>query len=272
MSASANQVLVVGGGIGGLSAALALRCRPARGHRVQVLEQALEDRKWRSAKHPKLGPRRVSHVRGAWAHRAEVPAGAAFRRGLRIPPQSITAETIVDMKIDKRFHDKYHARPTVSFTAPTCSTPSSTPARNPTLSNCATSPEGGRHRHLQRERHRGNTHASEPSETYFSGHAPSAATGCIPPCAKRSSATASRSSRAISPIAPGAADLGCGPRRLSPAKMIVWCGGEDPSHLDPLPLLASRTVQPRRGVSFRPLPEEGWDGHREIWKNFLGAF
>ncbi len=35
-------------------------------------------------------------------HWCAFPTGLEFR-------DSITAETIVDMKIDKRFHDKYHA-------------------------------------------------------------------------------------------------------------------------------------------------------------------
>ena len=104
MSASANQapVLVVGGGIGGLSTALALS---RKGVPVQVLEQAPEFMEIGAG--IQLGPNvfRMFEVLGLTEqmfHWCAFPEGLEFR-------DSITAETIVDMKIDKRFHDKYHA-------------------------------------------------------------------------------------------------------------------------------------------------------------------
>jgi 2-polyprenyl-6-methoxyphenol hydroxylase-like FAD-dependent oxidoreductase len=104
MSASANQapVLVVGGGIGGLSAALALA---RKGVPVQVLEQAPEFTEIGAG--IQLGPNvfRMFEVLGLTQqmfHWCAFPEGLEFR-------DSITAETIVDMRIDKRFHDKYHA-------------------------------------------------------------------------------------------------------------------------------------------------------------------
>jgi 2-polyprenyl-6-methoxyphenol hydroxylase-like FAD-dependent oxidoreductase len=104
MSASANQapVLVVGGGIGGLSTALALA---QKGIPVQVLEQAPEFKEIGAG--IQLGPNvfRMFEVLGLTEqmfHWCAFPEGLEFR-------DSITAETIVDMKIDKRFHDKYRA-------------------------------------------------------------------------------------------------------------------------------------------------------------------
>jgi 2-polyprenyl-6-methoxyphenol hydroxylase-like FAD-dependent oxidoreductase len=104
MSASAHQapVLVVGGGIGGLSAALALS---RKGIPVQVLEQAPEFKEIGAG--IQLGPNvfRMFEVLGLTQqmfHWCAFPEGLEFR-------DSITAETIVDLKIDKRFHDKYRA-------------------------------------------------------------------------------------------------------------------------------------------------------------------
>jgi salicylate hydroxylase len=104
MSASANQapVIVVGGGIGGLSAALALS---RKGIPVQVLEQAPEFMEIGAG--IQLGPNvfRMVEVLGLTKqmfHWCAFPEGLEFR-------DSINAETIVDLKIDKRFHDKYHA-------------------------------------------------------------------------------------------------------------------------------------------------------------------
>jgi salicylate hydroxylase len=104
MSASANQapVIVVGGGIGGLSAALALS---RKGIPVQVLEQAPEFMEIGAG--IQLGPNvfRMFEVLGLTKemfHWCAFPEGLEFR-------DSINAETIVDLKIDKRFHDKYHA-------------------------------------------------------------------------------------------------------------------------------------------------------------------
>ena len=104
MSANGNQapILVVGGGIGGLSTALALS---RKGVAVQVLEQAPEFMEIGAG--IQLGPNvfRMFEVLGLTEqmfHWCAFPEGLEFR-------DSITAETIVDMKIDKRFHDKYHA-------------------------------------------------------------------------------------------------------------------------------------------------------------------
>jgi salicylate hydroxylase len=104
MNASANKapVIVVGGGIGGLSAALALS---RKGIPVQVLEQAPEFMEIGAG--IQLGPNvfRMFEVLGLTKqmfHWCAFPEGLEFR-------DSINAETIVDLKIDKRFHDKYHA-------------------------------------------------------------------------------------------------------------------------------------------------------------------
>jgi salicylate hydroxylase len=104
MSANANQapVLVVGGGIGGLSTALALS---RKGIPVQVLEQAPEFKEIGAG--IQLGPNvfRMFEVLGLTEqmfHWCAFPEGLEFR-------DSITGETIVDQKIDQRFHDKYHA-------------------------------------------------------------------------------------------------------------------------------------------------------------------
>ena len=104
MSANKNRppVLVVGGGIGGLATALALS---RKGIPVQVLEQAPEFKEIGAG--IQLGPNvfRMFEVLGLTEqmfHWAAFPEGLEFR-------DSITTETIVDLKIDKRFHDKYHA-------------------------------------------------------------------------------------------------------------------------------------------------------------------
>ncbi len=104
MSANANQapVLVVGGGIGGLSTALALS---RKGIPVQVLEQAPEFKEIGAG--IQLGPNvfRMFEVLGLTKqmfHWCAFPEGLEFR-------DSITGETIVDQRIDQRFHDKYHA-------------------------------------------------------------------------------------------------------------------------------------------------------------------
>jgi salicylate hydroxylase len=104
MAASAGQgpVLVVGGGIGGLATALALS---RKGIPVQVLEQAPEFKEIGAG--IQLGPNvfRMFEVLGLTEqmfHWCAFPEGLEFR-------DSITAETIVDMRIDKRFHDRYQA-------------------------------------------------------------------------------------------------------------------------------------------------------------------
>src|SRR6187200_934913 len=104
MSASANQapVLVVGGGIGGLSTALALA---RKGIPVQVLEQAPEFKEIGAG--IQLGPNvfRMFEVLGltkAMFHWSAFPTGLEFR-------DSITGDTVMELPIDKKFHDKYHA-------------------------------------------------------------------------------------------------------------------------------------------------------------------
>src|SRR5262245_47351961 len=99
---AANQVIVVGGGIGGLSAALALS---RKGIPVQVLEQAPEFKEIGAG--IQLGPNvfRMFEVLGLTKemfHWCAFPEGLEFR-------DSITAETIIDMRIDRRFHAKYNA-------------------------------------------------------------------------------------------------------------------------------------------------------------------
>jgi 2-polyprenyl-6-methoxyphenol hydroxylase-like FAD-dependent oxidoreductase len=99
---AANQVIVVGGGIGGLSTALALS---RKGIPVQVLEQAPEFKEIGAG--IQLGPNvfRMFEVLGLTQdmfHWCAFPEGLEFR-------DSITAETIIDMRIDARFHAKYNA-------------------------------------------------------------------------------------------------------------------------------------------------------------------
>src|SRR5262245_36154840 len=98
MSAGVNQpVLVVGGGIGGLAAALALS---RKGIPVQVLEQAPEFKEIGAG--IQLGPNvfRMFEVLGlteAMFHWSAFPEGLEFR-------DSITGETVIELPIDKRFH------------------------------------------------------------------------------------------------------------------------------------------------------------------------
>src|ERR1043166_7085625 len=102
MSRAANgaPVIVVGGGIGGLSTALALS---RKGIAVQGLEQADEFKEIGAA--IQLGPNvfRMFEVLGLTKemfHWCAIPEGLEFR-------DSMTGETIVDMRIDQRFHAKY---------------------------------------------------------------------------------------------------------------------------------------------------------------------
>jgi salicylate hydroxylase len=102
MSSQDLPVLVVGGGIGGLSTALALS---RKGVPVQVVEQAPEFKEIGAG--IQLGPNvfRMFEVLGLTEqmfHWCAFPEGLEFR-------DSINGETIVDQKIDKRFHDKYRA-------------------------------------------------------------------------------------------------------------------------------------------------------------------
>src|SRR6266852_8333837 len=93
-AASKPRVLVVGGGIGGLSTALALS---RKGIPVQVLEQAQEFKEIGAG--IQLGPNvfRMFEVLGLTE---QIFHWAAFPEGLELR-DSITAETIVDTKIDK---------------------------------------------------------------------------------------------------------------------------------------------------------------------------
>jgi salicylate hydroxylase len=103
MSAGANQpVLVVGGGIGGLAAALALS---RKGIPVQVLEQAPEFKEIGAG--IQLGPNvfRMFEVLGLTEQMFQ---WSAFPEGLEFR-DSITGETVIELPIDKRFHDKYRA-------------------------------------------------------------------------------------------------------------------------------------------------------------------
>ena len=120
-TASRPPILIVGGGIGGLITALALS---RKGIPVQVLEQAQEFKEIGAG--IQLGPNvfRMFEVLGLTE---QIFHWAAFPEGLELR-DSITAETIVDMKIDKRFHDKYRA-PCVIHRADLLF---STPARNRT--------------------------------------------------------------------------------------------------------------------------------------------
>jgi 2-polyprenyl-6-methoxyphenol hydroxylase-like FAD-dependent oxidoreductase len=103
MSATANgaPVLVVGGGIGGLAAALALS---RKGISVQVLEQAPEFKEIGAG--IQLGPNvfRMFELLGlteAVFHSAAFPTSLEMR-------DSITGESVVEMRIDK-LYDRYHA-------------------------------------------------------------------------------------------------------------------------------------------------------------------
>jgi 2-polyprenyl-6-methoxyphenol hydroxylase-like FAD-dependent oxidoreductase len=102
MGATAKDVIVVGGGIAGLSTALALS---HKGIPVQVLEQAPEFKEIGAG--IQLGPNvfRMFEVLGLTK---DIVHWAAFPEGLELR-DSITGETVVELKIDQRFHAKYHA-------------------------------------------------------------------------------------------------------------------------------------------------------------------
>jgi 3-hydroxybenzoate 6-monooxygenase len=102
MSANRGPVLVVGGGIGGLATALALS---RKGIPVQVLEQAPEFTEIGAG--IQLGPNvfRMFEVLGLTE---EMFRWSAFPVGLEFR-DSITGETVMELPIDKKFHDKYRA-------------------------------------------------------------------------------------------------------------------------------------------------------------------
>ena len=103
MSANAQApVLIVGGGIGGLATALALS---RKGVPTHVIEQAPEFKEIGAG--IQLGPNvfRMFEVLGlteAMFHWSAFPTGLEFR-------DSITGETVMELPIDQRFHDKYRA-------------------------------------------------------------------------------------------------------------------------------------------------------------------
>src|SRR5262245_40367542 len=102
MSDGDAPVLVVGGGIGGLAAALALS---RKGVAVQVLEQAPEFTEIGAG--IQLGPNvfRMFEVLGLTR---EIFHWCAFPQALEFR-DSISAETIVDLRLDRAFHDRYRA-------------------------------------------------------------------------------------------------------------------------------------------------------------------
>ena len=104
MSANGKQapVLIVGGGIGGLGAALALARKGVPSH---VIEQAPEFKEIGAG--IQLGPNvfRMFEVLGITAELNKV---AVFPKGLEFR-DSMTGETFVDLPIDQRFYEKYHA-------------------------------------------------------------------------------------------------------------------------------------------------------------------
>jgi len=95
-------VLVVGGGIGGLGVALALS---RKGIPVQVIEQAPEFKEIGAG--IQLGPN-VFRMFEALGLTEEMNKWVVFPQGLEMR-DSITGETFVELPIDHRFHEKYHA-------------------------------------------------------------------------------------------------------------------------------------------------------------------
>ena len=97
-----SPVLIVGGGIGGLGAALALARKGVASH---VIEQAPEFKEIGAG--IQLGPNvfRMFEVLGITA---ELNKLAVFPKGLEFR-DSMTGETFVDLPVDHRFYEKYHA-------------------------------------------------------------------------------------------------------------------------------------------------------------------
>ena len=125
-TSDSSPVLVVGGGIAGLSTALALS---RKGIPVQVIEQAAEFKEIGAG--IQLGPNvfRMFEVLGL---SEAVFRWAAFPEALEMR-DSITGETVVEMRIDN-LYQKYHDH-TASFTVPTCSIKSTTLAAAPISSS-----------------------------------------------------------------------------------------------------------------------------------------
>jgi salicylate hydroxylase len=98
----APPVLIVGGGIGGLAAALALS---RKGVPVQVIEQAPEFKEIGAG--IQLGPNvfRMFEVLGLTE---EMSKWAVFPQGLEFR-DSMTGKTFVELPVDQRFYDKYRA-------------------------------------------------------------------------------------------------------------------------------------------------------------------
>ena len=99
---SKKPVLIIGGGIGGLAAALALA---RKGIASQVIEQAAEFKEIGAG--IQLGPNvfRMFEVLGLTE---EMNKWIVFPQGLEMR-DSITQEVFIELPIDHRFHEKYHA-------------------------------------------------------------------------------------------------------------------------------------------------------------------
>ena len=95
-------VLVVGGGIGGLGTALALSRKGIPAH---VIEQAPEFKEIGAG--IQLGPN-VFRMFEFLGLTAEMNKGAVFPQGLEMR-DSITGKTFVELPVDHRFFEKYHA-------------------------------------------------------------------------------------------------------------------------------------------------------------------
>ncbi len=104
MSANGKQppVLIVGGGIGGLGTALALSRKGIPSH---VIEQADEFKEIGAG--IQLGPN-VFRMFEYLGLTAEMSKWAVFPEGLEMR-DSITGETFINLPVDQRFYDKYHA-------------------------------------------------------------------------------------------------------------------------------------------------------------------